>query len=59
MRGSVYYQSAVLTKVIFVEGSKKENKIKTINKATFEWLFYNYFKLFIDLKLYLCYIIKI
>ena len=27
MRGSVYYQSAVLTKVIFVEGSKKENRI--------------------------------
>ena len=27
MRGSVYYQSAVLTKVIFFEGSKKENRI--------------------------------
>lgn len=27
MRGSVYYQSAVLTKVIFIEGAKKSDKI--------------------------------
>ena len=27
MRGSVYYQSAVLTKVIFFEGAKKINRI--------------------------------
>ena len=29
MRGSVYYQSAVLTKVIFFEGAKKINRIIT------------------------------
>ena len=27
MRGSVYYQTAQLTKVIFVEGAKKETRI--------------------------------
>ena len=27
MRGSVYYQSAELTKVIFFEGAKKHNRI--------------------------------
>ena len=36
MRGSVYYQSAVLTKVIFVEGSKKENRINP-NHEQYQW----------------------
>ena len=27
MRGSVYYQSATLTKVIFIEGAKKSDRI--------------------------------
>ena len=32
MRGSVYYQSAVLTKTIFKEGVKKEQKVDPENK---------------------------
>ena len=29
MRGSVYYQSAELTKTIFFEGAKKHNRIES------------------------------
>lgn len=31
MRGSIYYQTAELTKVIFVEGAKKEERVDTIH----------------------------
>ena len=64
MRGSVYYQSAVLTKVIFFEGSKKENRInpnhaqyqcissyKTMESYRSVWNnFFNYLKEHFKLK---------
>ena len=64
MRGSVYYQSAVLTKVIFIEGSKKENRtnpnhaqyqsiasFKTMESYRSVWNnFFNYLKEHFKLK---------